>query len=353
MLQIAIVGLPNVGKSTLFNLLSGQKQADAQNFPFCTIEPNEAIVSVPDSRLEQLAKIVSPKKIVPATIKFVDIAGLVKGASKGEGLGNQFLSHIRECDAILHVSRFFENPNITHVDGDINPDRDKDTIQTELSLADLTSLENQIYKLQKKAKAQDKESTKLLQIAQQIKITLESGKLASETPLSDDDKILSHHFFLLTSKPFFFVANVSESQVTETFKIGDQKAITISAKFEEDILDLSDPDKAEFLQEAGIQISGLDQVIQTAFKLLNLISFFTAGEIEVKAWPLPKNSKAPKAAGTIHTDFEKKFIAADTVSVSDFVTCGGWSKCKDQGKIKTQGKEAEIKDGDVLIFKHG
>lgn len=298
-------------------------------------------------------RIVNPKKIVPATIKFVDIAGLVKGASKGEGLGNQFLSHIRECDAILHVSRFFANDNITHVDGNIDPDRDSDTIQTELGLADLASLENQIYKLEKKAKSGDKESTKLLHIATQIKTTLEAGNLASATPLSDDDQILAKQFFLLTSKPFFFVANVSESQVAETFKVAAQPTITISAKFEEDLLDLPDSDKAEFLKEAGIQISGLDQIIQTAFSLLDLISFFTAGEIEVKAWEVPKNSKAPQAAGTIHTDFETKFIAADTVSVSDFITCGGWTPCKDQGKIKTQGKEAKIQDGDVLIFKHG
>ncbi len=353
MLQIGIVGLPNVGKSTLFNLLAGKKQADAQNFPFCTIEPNEAVVNVPDVRLAELAKIVQPERTVPAAIKFVDIAGLVAGASQGEGLGNQFLAHIRECDAILQVVRFFENDKIIHVDGTVNPDRDAATIMTELCLADILSLEKQRTKLEKKARAQDKEAAAQLTVIDKILPSLENGTGARAANLTAEERELARPFFLLTGKPFFFVANVDEDKIGAQHAVAGKPAITICAKFEEELLELDAAARAEFMAEAGVTESGLDKIIRTGYELLGLISFFTAGVQEVRAWTINRGDKAPRAAGTIHTDFEKKFIMAETVHFPDFVKNGGWQGARERGLSRQEGKEYEVQDGDVLLFRHG
>jgi hypothetical protein len=355
MLSVGLVGLPNVGKSTLFNLLAGQRQAAAENFPFCTIEPNEAVVAVPDARLKELAALVKPEKVTPAAVKFVDIAGLVAGASKGEGLGNQFLAKIREVDAILFVTRFFENKNVIHVDGSVDPQRDFSTIETELILADLESLTKQREKFAKKAKGGDKEAILAEVAAAKILPFLEEGKPARAAfeKLSEEESRAARRFFLLTSKPRLFLANCDEAQLGAELKIAGQPALAVSAKFEEELLDLAEEERQEFLAAAGVEESGLARVVRAAFEKLGLISFFTAGEKEVRAWPVRAGAAFPEAAGKIHGDFEQKFIAAEVVALEDFLAGEGWKGARDAGKVRLAGKEDRVADGDVVIFKHG
>jgi ribosome-binding ATPase len=359
-LKIGIVGLPNVGKSTLFNALTRTKGAQAANYPFCTIEPNVGIVEVPDKRLETLAGIVHPEKIVPAAIEFVDIAGLVKGASKGEGLGNAFLSHIREVDAICHVVRVFGGGDIIHVEGSVDPKRDREIIETELVLADLQGIQKRIDKARKPADTGDKEKKMELQVCEKIEKVLHEGKLAVETQLLPEEEPVAKMLQLLTFKPFVYAANVAEDQLSN-LKPDELKAqlglpssaqlVLISAKIEEDLQDLSPVDAAEFLSSLGVASSGLDRLIHAAYEALGYISYFTAGVQEVRAWNIPKGSTGPQAAGVIHTDFEKGFIRAETIAYDDYVKFGGEAKAKEAGKMRAEGKEYIVKDGDVMHFR--
>lgn len=358
-LQIGIVGLPNVGKSTLFNALTRSKGAEAQNYPFCTIEPNVGIVEVPDERLNKLAEMVNPEKVIPAAIEFVDIAGLVKGASKGEGLGNKFLAAIREVDAICHVVRHFEDGDITHVEGDTNPKRDREIIEAELIIADLESLESRIDKLKGAAKTGDKEKMKELAIYEKIKTVLDGGKMAVDADVTDEEHEFLKSAQLLTYKPIIYACNVAEDQL-HVLKIDDaskemelegQEVVMISAKIEEDMRDLSPEDAKEFLAELGVQNSGLDRLIHAAYAALGYITYFTAGPQEVRAWNVQKGSTAPQAAGVIHTDFEKGFIKADTIAYQDFVDGGGEQGAKEAGKLRQEGKDYIVQDGDVMHFK--
>ena len=359
-LKCGIVGLPNVGKSTLFNCLSSAK-AVAANFPFCTIEPNTGITIVPDERLNKLSELVKPQNVQPTTVEIVDIAGLVKGASKGEGLGNQFLANIRETDAILHVLRCFDDDNVIHVNGKVDPLEDKAIIDLELQLKDLDSVEKQIPKLERAAKAGDKKAQSQLSLLKEYKSTLEQGLSARTVQVSEDLTEFANLLHLLTNKPVLYVCNVDEGslvkgnryteQVLEAAKKEGAEICLVSAKIEADIAELEDPqDRQSFLEELGLETSGVDRLIKAAYQLLNLQTYFTAGVKEVRAWTIHKGDKAPQAAGVIHTDFEKGFIRAEVIAYQDFVKYGSEAAVKAAGKMRVEGKEYIVQDGDVMHF---
>lgn len=353
-LKIGIVGLPNVGKSTLFNALVKGSHAESANYPFCTIEPNIGIVEVPDERLAKLAEIEKSQKIVPAVVEFVDIAGLVKGASKGEGLGNKFLAAIRECDAIAQVVRFFEDENITHVANKVSPTDDIYTIETELQLADITTVEKRLESLKKEIKT-DKKAPKTIEIVEKIKKLLYEGRNAREADLPEDDMNLIKELGLMTLKPILYIANCSEDQLTQdtSNKIQDTNIdfIPISAKIESELNELDEAEKKEYLAELGLETSGLEKLIKEAYKTLGLISYLTAGIQETRAWTIHEGWTAPQAAGVIHGDFERGFIAAETIKYTDFIANNGWAGCRPKGLVKTQGKEYIMHDGDVVLFR--
>ncbi|MEI8229982.1 MAG: redox-regulated ATPase YchF [Candidatus Peregrinibacteria bacterium] len=359
-LQIGIIGLPNVGKSTLFNALTRTRGAQAANYPFCTIEPNVGIVEVPDVRLQKLSEIVHPKKIIPAAIEFVDIAGLVRGASKGEGLGNKFLAAIREVDALCEVVRLFPG-DVIHVEGSVDPARDRETVETELCIADLDTLERRHGKVANAARTGDKEMAKEAAVLEKLIPALREGKLAIEVQLLNaEEEAIAKGFQLLTRKPIIYAANVGESELgslsIETAKEqlrlpSSAQLITISAKIEEDLQDLSAEDAAAFLTELKVTDSGLTRLIHAAYEALGYITFLTAGPEEVRAWNVRKNSRAPQAAGVIHTDFEKGFIRAETIAYNDYITLGGELKAKEAGKMRAEGKEYVVSDGDVMHFR--
>jgi len=361
-LKCGIVGLPNVGKSTLFNCLTNAK-AQAANFPFCTIEPNVGVITVPDDRLNKLEEIVKPERIVPTTVEIVDIAGLVKGASKGEGLGNKFLANIRETDAIIHVLRCFENDNITHVDGSINPIRDKETIDIELQLKDLESVEARISKVAKQAQTGgDKVAKAQYEVLSKIKPHLLEGKSVRSLELSENELEVAKEFQLLTIKPVLYVCNVDEAalksgnayidKVKAAAEEENAEAIVVATAAEADIAELEDPEeRALFLEDLGLKEPGLNILIRAAYKLLKLETYFTAGVKEVRAWTYHKGFKAPQAAGVIHSDFEKGFIKAEVIKYNDFVTLGSELACKEAGKMAMEGKEYIVQDGDIMHFK--
>ena len=360
-LKCGIVGLPNVGKSTLFNCISSGK-AQSANFPFCTIEPNLGSTNVPDKRLEKLAEICKPQRVIPATVDIVDIAGLVKGASKGEGLGNQFLANIRETDAILHVLRCFEDGNVVHVDGSVDPVRDKEVVDTELQIKDLETIESRISKTQKQATTGgDKEARKLLELLLRYKAALEQGKSCRTVELTDEEVSLAHDLFLLTNKPVMYVCNVDDASavngnhyvdaVREAVKDENAEIMIISAKTESEIAEMdSYEDRQMFLDELGLKESGVSRLIKSAYHLLGLQTFFTAGADECRAWTIHKGDKAPKAAGVIHTDFEKGFIRAEVIKYEDFVNYGSEAAVRSAGKLATEGKDYVVQDGDIMHF---
>ncbi len=344
-MKVGIVGLPNVGKSTLFKALT-KKQVDVENYPFCTIDPNIGIVKVPDERLEKLAEIYKSKKITPTVIEFVDIAGLVKNAHKGEGLGNKFLSHIREVDAIIEVLRDFEDKNITHIEGEINPERDKSIIHFELIMADLQTVEKRLEKVSKEAKSGNAEAIKLLEILKILEETLNNEKLANEIKLNKEEELLIRDLNLLTLKPIIFVRNI-KSQLLVSSEQELKNTILINAKLESEYGELSD----EELKELKIKRTGLDKLIQASYNLLNLITFLTTGQDETRAWTIKQGTKAPQAAGKIHTDFEKGFIRAEVCKYEDFIFSGSELKAKEKGLVRLEGKDYIVKDGDVIYFR--
>ncbi len=349
-LSIGIVGLPNVGKSTLFTALTN-KGGLAANYPFATIEPNVGVVPVPDARLDALAKIDHPAKIVPATVEFVDIAGLVAGASQGEGLGNQFLANIRETDAICEVVRFFSDPDVVHVAGRVDALSDVDTIKTELILADIATIEKAMPRLEKEAK-RDKDAKLKLDVAQKVLAGLNDGHRARTLDLDEDEVAALYDLHLLTMKPMLYIANVDEDQLDSTLpEIDGLVPVPISAKVEADLAELDPSEAAEYLEAMGISESGLVRLVQEAYRLLGLQSFFTSGETESRAWTIPIGSKAPQAAGVIHSDFERGFIKAETASFDDYVANGGEKGCRESGKLRQEGKDYIVQDGDVMHFK--
>lgn len=359
-LKIGITGLPNVGKSTLFNALIRSKSAQAANYPFCTIEPNIGVVEVPDKRLKKLAEISKSEKIIPTIIEFVDIAGLVKGASKGEGLGNKFLAHIRECDAIAHVVRFFKDPNVSHVHGTSNPLSDREIIESELLLADIQTLEKRLDKAQADAKSGEKEKIEYAQFLSKIMEQLKSGKLAIEIPLKYEEKELLRDLHFLTMKPHLYIINIDEKDLKNCDKneyakilgVKDlNKIIPICAKIEEELCDFNEEEAKEYLKSLGLKETGLNALINSAYNSLNLITFFTTGPKETHAWTVIKGAKAPQAAGKIHTDFEKGFIKAEVINCDKFIQANGEAKAKELGFLRIEGKDYEVQDGDIVHFR--
>jgi len=360
-MKLGVIGLPNVGKSTLFNAIT-QAGAQAANYPFCTIEPNVGVVAVPDERLDVLAEMYSPEKYTPTTIEFVDIAGLVRGASRGEGLGNKFLSHIREVDAVVHVVRCFEDENVVHVDGSVDPKRDVETISIELIFADVETVEKRLERARKMQKSGDKKLLAEIGLLERIKTHLESGKPARSMEVSDDEAETMRTLFLLTSKPVIYVANVGEDEIGaepgehvktlyEIAKAENAEALTVCCKLEEEISALDPSEKGAFLTEMGIPESGLDQLVKACYRLLGLISYLTAGPKEVRAWTIPRGTKAPQAAGKIHTDFEKGFIRAEIVPFETLAELGSIAACKEKGLVRSEGKDYVMQDGDVTLFR--
>ena len=358
--KCGIVGLPNVGKSTIFNAITSAG-AEAANYPFCTIEPNVGIVMVPDQRLDALAEIVNPQRVLPTAMEFVDIAGLVKGASRGEGLGNQFLGHIRQVDAIAHIVRCFEDENVVHVDGSIDPLRDVEVIQTELNLTDLDTVEKRINRVGKQAKSGDKKMQEELAFLEKVHECLNSGQPARNTDLTDDQWKVLHELCLITAKPVLYVANVSEDDLAGKHPFVDRlkehaaaesaELVIICGKIEAEISELPEDEKAEFLNELELDEAGLDRMIHAGYRLLGLITYFTAGVKEVRAWTVSKGARAPQAAGVIHTDFEKGFIRAEVIAYADFITAKGESGSKEKGLMRLEGKDYIVKDGDVMHFR--
>lgn len=359
-LKIAIVGLPNVGKSTLFNALTRTKSANAANYPFCTIDPNIGIVEVPDHRLQELSRVTKSEKILPAAVEFVDIAGLVKGASTGEGLGNKFLSHIRECNAIGHVVRIFDDPNITHVHGGINPKLDREVIESELLLSDIQTMENRVNRANSDAKSGDKDKKAYADLVNRVMDGLKSGTLAGNLDLTDEEKEKLQDLHLLSMKPNLYIINVPESELSkidlakysESLGIADQdKIIPICAKLEEDLGELKPEEVAEYMKSLNITETGLDHLIRSAYKTLGLITYFTSGPKESRAWTINNGTLAPQAAGVIHTDFEKGFVKAEVIFWEDFVKYNGEAGAREHGVMRLEGKEYPVKDGDVMHFK--
>ena len=371
MLSAGIVGLPNVGKSTLFNAVTRTHNAPAENYPFCTIDPNVGVVTVPDSRLEKLGELSKSKKITPTAIQFVDIAGLVKGASAGEGLGNQFLSHIREVDAIIQVVRCFVDPDVHHVNASIDPIRDIEVINTELVLADLAAMQKRRDRLQKEVRAGEKSAKIESAVIEKLLPHLDSGKPAISAPLDPEEKTIARNFFLLTSKPTLFACNVAETDLAAVGK-GDKtsaaaknvdlvqdyaqhhfgtEAFVISARIESELVDLSEDEALEYLRGLGVEDSGVHALIRAAYHLLGLRTYFTTGEKETRAWTIHAGERAPQAAGAIHSDFERGFIAAETIAYPDLVAAGSFAKARETGRLRLEGKEYEVKDGDVITFR--
>ncbi|HEX8288557.1 MAG TPA: redox-regulated ATPase YchF [Pyrinomonadaceae bacterium] len=363
MLQAGIVGLPNVGKSTLFNALTAQEAALAANYPFATIEPNVGVVAVPDERLAVLEKMNKAQRVVPATVEFVDIAGLVRGASKGEGLGNQFLANIRETDAVIQVVRCFEDENIIHVEGSVNPVRDIETIQIELALADLASIEKRRDKANRAARAGDKQAKAEIEVMDKIQPVLEEGRPARAVDLTKEEQLIAKQFFLLTTKPTIYAANVDEESlldpdanphvqtVREHAASENAEVVVICAKIEAELVALDEAERKEFLADLSVTSSGVDKLIKSAYKMLGLMSFLTAGEKEVRAWTIPIGTKAPQAAGEIHSDIERGFIRAEIISYDDLVACGSRKAASEKGLARLEGKEYVMQDGDVVDFR--
>ena len=361
MLRAGIVGLPNVGKSTLFNAVVANAKADAANFPFCTIEPNVGVVALPDKRLEVLARLSESEKIVPTRIEFVDIAGLVKGASKGEGLGNQFLANIREVDAIVHVVRCFDNDDIVHVSGSVDPVRDIEVINLELALADLAQVERRIERLKKQAKGNDPEAIAELEVLEKLLPSLNEGNSVRQFSLSTEEEALIRHLGLLTAKPIIYAANVADEdlatgnewveQVRQQAVKENAKVVVVSAQVEAELVELLEEEKQEFLESLGISEGGLQSLIKATYELLGLRTYLTTGPTETRAWTITAGMKAPQAAGVIHSDFERGFIRAETIAYEDLVACGGMHAAKEKGKIRAEGKDYLVQEGDVMLFR--